>query len=433
MRQHRSSTQSYNLKEGSLRKITLEGLIDDPYQNPLGDIDENFSDSAFSLMPVEISLVNSGYLEAIKSEIGPDGIGRLTIKRNLELETFVMNGKEHVVSPVRGWVELPGEVLNTIENTARDCTSAGKLAFLDLKFTAFEDQIVKDFEDWKDAWDLKLKFLDLDSNLAMVIHDIEFGQTIVDKVQSAKRVKTINDSAKTSTITVSVNYCYSRHPTYSDQLDQISIIGELLLEQLYGQSPKPKIKVDIELKSFWELSETFLPPAELPKEATYGNYYFSDELKYLSLELAYHPQDYRNLIKPLILQGDPTTVSFSVTLLDELSLEKEQRGEIKFYSINRLVERNGGSEEIDDLREMHGLPIKNEQADVLSRLDELQFTQERFEKALNAKLLKLEEEARFAAKDRDLMFEKITEPTDIFGKILLKIPVFGSLIRFISK
>ena len=67
------------------------------------------------------------------------------------------------------------------------------------------------------------------------------------------------------------------------------------------------------------------------------------------------------------------------------------------------------------------------------RLEQIKNDQESLRKSIEKKMSSVGDEFLNARREREILFDKISEPNDLMTKILMKLPIFRSLIRFISK
>ena len=77
--------------------------------------------------------------------------------------------------------------------------------------------------------------------------------------------------------------------------------------------------------------------------------------------------------------------------------------------------------------------FKDQLARLERRLEQIKNDQESLRKSIEKKMSSVGDEFLNARREREILFDKISEPNDLMTKILMKLPIFRSLIRFISK
>ena len=77
--------------------------------------------------------------------------------------------------------------------------------------------------------------------------------------------------------------------------------------------------------------------------------------------------------------------------------------------------------------------FKDQLARLERRLEQIINDQKSLRKSIEKKMSSVGDEFLNARREREVLFNKISEPNDLMTKILMKLPIFRSLIRFISK
>lgn len=78
-------------------------------------------------------------------------------------------------------------------------------------------------------------------------------------------------------------------------------------------------------------------------------------------------------------------------------------------------------------------PFKDQLARLDRGLEQIKNNQETLRKNIEKKLSSVGDGLLNAHREREILLTKISEPNDLMTKILMKVPIFRSLIRFISK
>ena len=431
------SSYSYSQDEGVVRELRMEGHVDDPGVGPLGDIYEHERNSDFSWAPtkVYIHLDNSNY-KKLSERFGEAAIGTIYVRKNVEKKTFTLDGKEYVDHPIRVWLALPPELFEAVEKTLKNNREAGKLGMLKLKTKVTKNQVVGSFADWDTEWvRLKVEHWDVSKKkgLELGVFEFSFGQTILDDDISEfkeRRIKTISTEGVTTTGHVRILKHQLSFDTARGAFENVNIEGEM---QKFPRSPgrwkrieaeSGYLSVHITLEEFWNFSEdTWLSKEELPERSIYGRYSYSHENNVLYISLAYHPQDFDSQIKLLLSGANLQHIWFQIQFAETLSFEADQNGTIIRFSIN--------SETKEAI-----VPDETEY-EVIEKLSDLDKNIFKYVQSLDERVKSIEKAIRYETHQNitelDAIKTQMAKPTDLLSRLVLKIPIIGSILRFLAK
>lgn len=421
------SKSSFRKSQGAHRQLFLEGYVDDPYQSPMGDIDEYMPNSRFSRAPVEVHL-RFFDKKGDETRFGADSIGVLAAKKDIKVETFELLGAEHIIPPVKAWIDLPLETLASIEDTARDCAKDNKLAVLELELTVNESQLNGEDSDRESAyWHPRLKDLDVSEALEIAVTEVRFAKTIIEKSAPETRVKRLESDDVVSSFQIALKgstWVYDpRNGEYSKlKVKGVGTAGKRLVKQ--------EIKVDIDFKNFYRMNDDYKAISslkQLPEKNSYGRYSFLNEDKYLSLTLGFHDEHFEEVIKPKLLQSPIEDIWIRIWYFGSLDFTENKSGKIYDYS---FIASNKTQNIVET---SHVKALEEKLEDVVKELKFMQRNQTQLESDIHEELSALRSLATQAAEDRVAIYHKVSEPNDLVARILLKIPIVGSIVRLISK
>lgn len=431
------SSYTYSQEKGAARELRMEGHVDDPFVSPGGDIFENERNSDFSWAPtqVNIHLDNSNYKE-LSERFGEAAIGTIYVRKNVEKKTFTLDGKEYVDHPIRVWLALPPELFEAVENTLKNNKEAGKLGMLKLKTKVTENQVVESFADWDTEWvRLNVQHWDVSKKkgLELGVFEFSFGQTILDDDISEikeRRVKTIYTEGVTTTGHVRLLKHQLCFDTARGAFENVNIEGEMQkFPRIPGrwkslEAEAECVSVYITLEEFWNFSEdSWSFKEELPERSIYGRYSYSHENNYLDITLAYHPQDFDSQIKLLLSGANLQHIWFQIQFAETLSFEADQNGTIIRFSINSETK-----EEI--------VPDETEY-EVIEKLSDLDNKIFKYVQSLDERMKSIEKAIRHETHQNitelDAIKKQMAKPTDLLSRLVLKIPIIGSILRFLAK
>ena len=401
------SHRSYSKIEGSRRRVTMSGCVDDRLHGPLSN-HEGIRNSDFSRAPITINIYFDSSDKQLENGMGVNAFGNIEIRQNVEVTHFELEG-----NPINVWIVLPLESFIAVEETLKTNVQNGKLGYVNLGLRVTRNQMKEDFAKWDEKYYYP-SLSDLDTSkegLAMGVFDFSFGSTIFDNVErNVKRVKTLCSDGDSSSLSIVMQYYHWSFNTQAGNYDRIHIDG------IAHKKPSEKIDVSIALHQFNWFSDPWSGD-DLPIESIYGNYYYSPKYG-LSIELAYHPTDFDDQIKPLLCSGGSQTVLFTVQFDEVLNFDTDQRGKVRTFCVEALYEQ---------------IHQKNYEQDLIAKL-------------ANIETKICEVEARICENEMknkrkiDLLFKNIAAiktqtdvPNDVLSKIAFKIPIIGSILRFLSR
>ena len=199
------------------------------------------------------------------------------------------------------------------------------------------------------------------------------------------------------------------------------------IDGIAHKKPSEKIDVNIEFYDFNWFSDSWLGE-DLPIESIYGTYYYSPKYG-LSIELAYHPTDFDDQIKPLLCSGGSQTVLFTVQFDEVLNFDTDQRGKVRSFCVDALYEQ---------------IHQKNYEQDLIANLANIETKISDSARVMESKICEVEaricENEMKSKRKIDLLFKNIAAiktqtdvPNDVLSKIAFKIPIIGSILRFLSR
>jgi hypothetical protein len=429
------SRSSYDKEKGFSLEMRIEGHVDDPFVDPIGDIYENERGSNFSRAPISINiqLDNNGIHKEWIEASNEDAIGGIDIRKNVELRTFELNGKEYTDHPIRVSLSLPAVSFNAIEERLKNNKEAGKLGMITFRVIVEKNLLVEDFDNSISDW-LPLELKDLDvtkEKLNLPVYKYTFGQTVQKIDQNTnieRRVKVIPPEAETSTHLIELEKLEWSFNSETGIYENINIIGKTKKfpnQAIYYPEPINQYQnVSIKFEEFWMLSEDpFINSYELPKESIYGRFNYYSELNDLDLRLAYHPKDFDDLIRPLLRMDNLKDILLRVQLEKKLELGTDQKGTVLNFSVHRI-----NQEEI--VTEYDGKKIFEELVNLENKVsNSFKQTEER--------LVSVEKAIKHASEKNIYtmsgIMKQIDKPNDVISRILFKIPIISSILRFLAK
>jgi len=418
-------SQSYSKDKGMSREMSMKGHIDDPGVGPLGDIYENDWNSNFSWAPIniEMQLDSGGWIKEFIEKLDETAIGNIAIRKNVEVTTFKMDGQDIINPPVDVWLALPSKLFSSVEETLKNNKKSGKLGRLKITVRVAKNQVVLNNTDWNSRRYLKVKDLDVSGDcLELCIFEFNFCQTVLDIEQSKqKRVKTIDSKAEKSVSSIILNNYDFFFDTSRGRYERINIEGKTT-KNPYGYKSE-LIDVSIELQEFWQFSEDLWSGYELPEKSFYGRYRYSNDLNHLSLTLAHHPEDFEDQIKPLLLRLDSIHVRLSVSFAEKLNFDADQEGNVvRFLIASQNIEKiNLQANEQEVIEKLTNIDRKI--SDYVNSLDE------RFDSVEKV----IRHDASQNMREIEGIKKQMALPRDILSRIVLKIPIIGSILRFLAR
>ena len=416
-----ASSHSYSQDGGLSRSFNMEGHISDPWVGGMGDLDWSQKNSEFSWAPIIVHMQSENSILSNKSRVGvkEKNIGVASIRKNVEVKKFKFDDdvKEYIDHPVSVYLFLPLEVLSSAEDILKTCKEAGKLGSLQLSVSVEKSQMVKKHqEQWDGTHHVFVSGLDVSKKrLELEVSEFSLSQTIID-IEPYKhfpgRVKTLSPKGKTNSHNITLMKCRFCFDTRLGHYSTIHVEGKI-----------SKVDVFIEFEEFGWFSEEFLKRDELPEKSIYGTYEYHKDQNYLVITLAYHPKDLADQIKPFLMQSDLIDSSLKVHFSGELNFDADEKGNIISYSINSQTT-------------LEVIPEENEQ-DVIEKLTGIDDKISNYVHSLEERLDSVEEvirgESRNYIKEIDAIKKQMATPNDVLSRITLKIPIVGSILRFLSR
>lgn len=413
----------FSLEQGVAREMLLEGHIDDPYQAPLGEIFENEAGSKFSKAPIIIKLFQDDLRAKLSKNFDAKAIGVLAVKQNVEVETFHLLGDEHVDHPVRVSLNAPENIFNSVANTLELNSIHMKLGYISLMIMVSQDQLRGMNQDDAIYGYPRLSDLDVSKGLTVPVMGFSFGQTIFDQENAtlSSRVKTLEGRQTGSDIAVSLDKASWSFNAQTGDYDRIELEGKAKKDRYSFKSDK--IDVAIDLKRFWWFTSEFIDKNKLPEQCEYGRYHYSADTKYLSLDLAYHPEDLEHVFKPILFSNNADEYRILISFDENLKFDKDQEGIVQSYKIRRDSENIGKANESNADAEIS-------LADIDYKLSAfIQTSEQRF----NEFDLSIKKAGSSNFQNNLEIKKQLEAPTDILSRIALKIPIIGPILRFLAR
>jgi hypothetical protein len=413
----------FSLNDGVVREMRLEGHIDDPYQAPSGEIFENEAGSKFSNAPIVIKVFQDDlHVKRIKNH-DAKAIGVLAVRQNVEVTTFHLLGDEHIDHPVRVTLNVSENIFNLVANILELNAIHKKLGYISFRVKISRNQLRGLNQDDGIHGYPRLSDLDVSKGLTVPVMGFCFGQTIFDRENATQssRVKTLESRQTGSDVAVSLNKASWSFNAQTGDYDRIELEGNAKKDRYSFKSDK--IDVAIDLKRFWWFTSEFIDKNKLPEQCEYGRYHYSADTKFLSLDLAYHPEDLEHVFKPILFSNKADEYRILISFDENLKFDKDQEGIVQSYKIRRDSENIGKANESNADAEIS-------LADIDYKLSAfIQTSEQRFsEFDLSIK------KAGSSNFQNNLEIKKQLEaPTDILSRIALKIPIIGPILRFLAR
>lgn len=416
----------FSLDEGIVREMRLEGRIDDPYQSILGDIFENEAGSKFSWAPILIHLYQGNHsIAELSKNCDRKALGSLAVRRNVEVKTFHLQGEEHVDHPVQVWMDVTEDIFESVAKSLELNANHKKLGCISFDVKVVKKQLLKPERDGDFFLYPRLADLDVSQNQGLVlpIMGFSFGQTIFDQDDTtlSSRVKTLAGKHGGADFAITPNKVSWSFNAQTGDYDRIVIEGKAKKDWYSLNSDK--IDVAIDLKRFWWFASEIIEKNKLPEQCEYGRYYYSSDTKYLSLDLAYHPEDLENVFKPILLNNNLDDYGIIIAFDENLKFDKDQEGIVRSYTIRRDFENIG--------------QVKERNAEAQISLADIDYKLSAFiqtsEQRINEFDLSLKKAGTSNFQNNLEIKKQLEAPTDILSKIVLKIPIIGPILRFLAK
>lgn len=322
----------YDAKVGLRRSMVLFGRIND------------HSDSAFNgkICKVEVlSPADRALLEEVRALIGegnPCGIVEVTA--GVVPESFELDGEVAEIEPVDVRLHVTSDAFEAINRQATDADAQHRVMMAELTISG--DAILEPESRFSNS----LNNLDVSKPQRYVVANFEIFDTryfdhLRDRVLHVERGKDVDYGANISVLLTDVHYrIYTERAHFSG----ISCNGHVV-----NSSGKPYDGADVTI-NFREFED--FPAKRLNRRAFFGEFGYwlkhPDE-KYSStffwFDLNYVTEDARDLLIPLLSQGNRTQVVLNITLVNTkeemLSATHQLRGNVMSY--NFQVRQNLGN------------------------------------------------------------------------------------------
>lgn len=423
---HHPPSLDFNLDEGIAREMCLEGRIDDPYQSILGDIFENEAGSKFSWAPILINLYqDDDNIDELSKSFDKKAIGNLAVRKNVEIQKFNYNGEEHIDPPVNVWMNLPKDIFESVSKTAELNKNHKKLGWINFEVKVAQKHLLDPDHDGDSVLYPRLKDLDVSKNrdLELPIMGFSFGQTIFDQeyATQSSRVKTLGSKHDGADFAITPNKVSWSFNAQTGDYDRIEIEGKAKKEQYSFNSDK--IDVAIDLKRFWWFASEIIEKNKLPEQCEYGRYHYSSDSRYLSVDLAYHPEDLENVFKPILFNNNLDNYRILISFDEKLKFDKDQEGKVQSYTIRRDFEKINKANESNE-------EAQKSLADLDYKLTTfIQTSEQRFNEFSST----MEKAGVAKYRDNSEIMKKLDSPTDIVSRIVLKIPIIGPILKFLAR
>lgn len=357
---------TYDAKGGIKKSFSLSGHIDDPYQSPLGDIQEfGEGDSVFDGKPVHLEIYSPpdpDWLEWPKHIRDKPSIshacGLASVNAGVEPENFELDGETVEGDAIRVVLAVNADAFEAIRSQAAEAYDQRRI--LQAKATLIGDALPEPDEPPVSALGLWLKPKDLDVSKAQEygVRDFEISGTryfdhLRGRVLQVERGRGEGYGAHISILLTEARYnlCVEHALFHS-----ISCQGRVI-----NGRGRPYDGVDAEIEFDWfERNRHY----ELPERAYFGEFSYwlkvpDDEYSstHFSFNLRHLREDARDLIVPLLARGAENEIILTVNLTTEeeelLATADKLSGKVRHYSFEvksrfRAVEDDEGKGIKDD-------------------------------------------------------------------------------------
>lgn len=171
---------SFSLIDGLSQELRMEGNVNDPFVDPIGNIFPHERGSNFSYAPIQITIKpDTDIIAQSCKRHGSEAIGAIAIRKNVEVENFELDGTNHVDHPIKVFIALPWAAITAIERTLEQNVVNKKLGYLNLILRADETKLISTPDEHTSESILSVKHLNTAIGLLdLGVFKFTFGQTI---------------------------------------------------------------------------------------------------------------------------------------------------------------------------------------------------------------------------------------------------------------
>jgi len=372
---------TYEIKGGIKRKFSLSGHIDDPYQTPLGDIqDFGEGDSAFDRKPVRLEIHSSpdpewlGWLKHIRDTPSiSHACGLARVNAGVEPEKFELFGETVEDAAVRVVLAVNADAFEAIQSQAAEAYDHRRI--LQAKVTLIGDSLPQADTSEVSTLDLWLKPKDLDVSKVQEygVSDFEISGTRYFDHRRGRVLQVERSGEESYGATISVLLTEARYDVDVEHalFHSISCQGRLI-----NGRGKPYDGVDAAIEFDWfERNRHY----ELPERAYFGEFSYWVKVpddEYSSTHFTFHlrhlREDARDFIIPVLTQALENEVILTINLTNGeeelLAVTDKLSGNIRHYNFEvRRRPQTIGDDEGQVVKDDVGKGrVTDEDADTLS-------------------------------------------------------------------
>lgn len=415
-----SDLLGFQRSEGQNRQIVLTGDIDDPYQGPFGDFVEHEAGSGFSFKPIEIRIFESPSIitDSLEESDQDNTIGSMSTKANLEFKEEITDYESYTPPPVNVYLDLPRNVFKELQRQLLRCQFEDRVLRLELDFRVSEAQTRPETDDFYRRYGLRLADIEVSKSQEFKVFNIRTSVAAEQYRPKSKRLSSRMSVEEKRSTDVSVTIEQSRAKMNFRH-------GSFEILQFEGKNHTLSAHIDLQ-----EID------TRADETRNHGTFEFSprednsEAVLYLSLN--YYVDDFDKFILPVILSGTTQQIVLRLILEGELDYTEKQSGVVYSFSFDfwkdHLPKEVAGFEDglkkiethLNTTQKMVGELKKSDydNSNVASSRDIL----DTISRQLGSILIGLAE-----------LEKQKTMPNDIISRLLFKIPLVGSVIKYLLK
>ncbi len=324
----------YDAKVGLRRQMTLVGRIDDPCRTPLGDIDDNFPDSAFHNKATCLDIYSPpdpAWLDEVRTSLGDsNACGCVAVSESVEPDRFEVEGEAVEAAPVTVRLDMTADAFEAVRSQAANANEHNRIMWT--KFTLSGRALPE-----KDSHFIFLKDLDISKAEEYAVTGFEiFDTRYFDHMRGrVLQIEHSRDEGYGAYISVLLTEARYEMHTEHALIHAISCEGRVI-----SSRGKPYDGADVSIE-FREFKPNQLEG--LPKRALYGEFGYwpkqpheEHSSNHFTFNLHYVPEDARDLLIPILCQQLPTHVVLTINLTKEeqdlLAATDKMWGDVRHYS-----------------------------------------------------------------------------------------------------
>lgn len=323
----------FDAKVGLRRQMTLIGRIDDPYHEPLGDVDEHFPDSAFHNKSARLDIyspADSAWLDKIRTSLGDrSACGCVAVRAGVEPDRFEIEGETVETEPVTVRLDMCADAFEAIRRQAADANEHNRIMWA--KITLSGVALPETDSEFIFLKDLNVSNTGEYAVTAFEIFDTRFFDHTRGRVFQIEHMRDEGYGAYISVLITETRYeMHTEHAL----IHRISCEGHVIKSR---GKPYDGADVSVEFREF-EPNQR----GGMPKRAHFGEFGYwpkqpSDEhsSNHFTFNLNYVPEDARDLLIPILNQERQAKVILNINLTKEendlLTTTDELWGDVRHY------------------------------------------------------------------------------------------------------